>query len=187
MALYASRHCAHDFIPWKQAYEVLPIKKSNDEEVLVNLTLDGHPLEAMLDTGAVATVLTSKGARAIGLPNETIRNGSSYKMITPDGHNPEAHALTFEMLKLGEQMWTKPTIIVQTYSEKHALENWNPNFRGGVSADLLQEAVEELNPSIVLGLDFLEHYKIWIFDRDQTGLHHAEHARHRSGLTKQST
>jgi len=162
LALYGSRHCAKGFLPWQEPYDTIPIKKADGDQILVDIQLDGKKLEAELDTGAVATTLASRGARQYGLSNEAILNGPSLLLLTPDGHNSKSHLLPFETLKVGAQTWNNPELAVQTYVDADAIKNWLANPTAPVTDDVRKQALEDLNPPMLLGLDFLEHYKIWI-------------------------
>lgn len=88
LSLYGSNHCGHGFLPWQGPYETLPLKNKFDDYARVDLTVDGHPLEAVLDTGAENLAASQFGAWEAGLSNEQILNGRQYTAITPDGKNP---------------------------------------------------------------------------------------------------
>lgn len=131
--------------------------------VLIDVSLNGQTLEAMLDTGSETTIVTAKGARILGLSNETIQNGDKYAAITPDGRNANVFARNFERLDVGELHWLRPKLDVQPTTDMDIFERRALNLRSvGVQEQTRREYLEKLSPPVILGLDFLEHHKIWI-------------------------
>ena len=162
MALYGSRHCKDGFLPWTEPYIALTIKESVGDKIFFDVKLDGKTLEAMLDTGSEVTILSSVGARAMGLSNAMIKSGPQFTLITTDGHNARAFVHNFHELEVGGQRWENPKLAVQTYAETDGPDSSMPGFRETLTWDRRRFGAQDLNSPIILGLDFLDRRKIWI-------------------------
>ena len=67
LTLYDVHGCAGPFLPWKHPYVAIQAKQPMDTAMVLPVTLDGVALQALLDTGATASVLTARGMVRLGL------------------------------------------------------------------------------------------------------------------------
>ena len=152
LTLYGSRHCTKGFVPWSMPFESVPMTLDPEGEIQVPVTIDGHPLTAMLDTGASLTVLTPTGARLLGLSAEALAHAPDVHVETADGRGATVRPHRFDRLDIGHQTWHQPVLAVQMSDRTH---------------DVAQEALAARKllgpePVLILGVDFLKQYEVWI-------------------------
>ena len=63
--LFAQDHCAGKVVYWADAYSDLPIRITTDGQIALTMTLDGHDVDTVLDTGAANTTLSLQIARQV--------------------------------------------------------------------------------------------------------------------------
>jgi hypothetical protein len=67
LTLYAVQGCSGRFLPWPPAYTSVPIRFLIDQAITLQVSVDGNPLWAMLDTGAAFSALTAPAMIRLGL------------------------------------------------------------------------------------------------------------------------
>jgi predicted aspartyl protease len=134
LALY--RHsCTPPRPPWRDAYTMIRANRSIDDRLFFPVDLDGHELFAFIDTGAQVSAIDRAAVRALGLSNAAIARGPTATMRGISAQRILTHAHRFGWLRVGDQTWRDPVMVV---------------------ADLnLPDA------DIVLGVDFLRGRRVW--------------------------
>jgi predicted aspartyl protease len=155
LGLYGSKHCDQGYLPWSPPYEMLPMSRDPEDDILLDVVLDGTPLQALLDTGSSVTVLTRKGASAMNLSRAALDKDRAVSVGTADGNGIEMRRHRFGRLAVGPVIWSDAEIGVQT--SRPGLTSKLPTSG---AADL--DPTDELQPAMILGVDFLRRYKIWI-------------------------
>jgi hypothetical protein len=59
--------CSTGFLPWHDPYASVPATTPVGAAMVVPVGIDGHPLRALIDTGASASLLTAPGMIRLGL------------------------------------------------------------------------------------------------------------------------
>jgi hypothetical protein len=72
LTLYSVRDCAGRFLPWSGGYRSVPVSFPAGQAIIVQVTLDGTPLRALLDSGSGATLLTAPGMVRMGLQEASL-------------------------------------------------------------------------------------------------------------------
>ncbi len=67
LGIYAMQDCATGAIPWSLPFVTVPATRPKAGVLLVPVQIDGRILQAELDTGAVASLVTARGAARLGL------------------------------------------------------------------------------------------------------------------------
>jgi len=104
--------CAGAFLPWTRPYAALPVTNPTDTALVVEVTLDGVKLRALLDTGAGVTVLAAPGMARVGLTIEQL--GQSPRMHA-SGLGPKVvsgWSHRFRSLRIGPDTMTDPALWV---------------------------------------------------------------------------
>lgn len=148
MMFYSVRNCAGWFVPWPEKYyryAPAPVKLDYFSDILrarkflMPVTLNGHPARAVLDTGAVRSIVTKKAARNVGL-GEQERN--------PFLEVPVTHFSGFGEKTIPTYVYRFDTLEIGPFSFQHIP-------LAVVDTDLNQE-------DMLLGMDFMGSQRVWI-------------------------
>jgi predicted aspartyl protease len=74
IALYTASGCLGRFAPWSGDFQAYSAHKTPSNRFILKLSLDGHPVRALLDTGATSSVGTTAAARAAGVDSATYQH-----------------------------------------------------------------------------------------------------------------
>jgi len=72
MTLYRVEDCAGGFLPWTAGYWSIPATTPIGAALVVQVTMDGRPLRALVDSGASASLVTAPGIVRLGLTPEVL-------------------------------------------------------------------------------------------------------------------
>jgi hypothetical protein len=112
VTLYDVTGCTTGFLPWTTRYAVIPATTPIGAAMVVQVALDGHPLRALIDTGASASLITAPGIVRLGLTPALLArdpggNGSGV------GPAPVImHRHRFTDLRVGPDTTSDPTLWV---------------------------------------------------------------------------
>lgn len=67
LKLYDVNGCTTGFLPWTTRYAAIPASTPIGAALVVQVAIDGHPLRALIDTGASASLITAPGIVRLGL------------------------------------------------------------------------------------------------------------------------
>jgi predicted aspartyl protease len=147
--LFKTHPCADRAVTWTSSYTVLPFTLTQNGHVRVRVTLDGQDTDAILDTGAPVSVLSTQDANSLFRRNA---NSAGVEAANPvsgpawgKGRPVKAYATTFKSLTIGDVTIPSPRIELV---EGH-------NFLGHDFA------------SLVLGNDVLSHFHLYVAYRQQ--------------------
>jgi predicted aspartyl protease len=146
--LFKPHPCADHAVPWTNAYTVMPFTLTENGHVRVRVTLDGESADAILDTGAPISVLSTKDAQAMfGLSRNSAQVEAAKPVSGPawGGGPVHAYATTFKTLTIAGMTIQNPRMEL--------IEG--RNFLGKDFATL------------VLGNDVLSHFHLTIAYRQQ--------------------
>ncbi len=137
LTLYHVQDCHGPFLPWTQPYVAIAARQPTDTAMVVPVRLDGVPLQALLDTGASASVLTARGMIRLGLtPKRVARDATAQaRGIGPRAATMRRHR--FATLRIGAETEHDPLL-------------WAARIRVVPFVDML------------LGADWLARRKVWI-------------------------
>jgi predicted aspartyl protease len=101
--LFKTHPCADHAVTWTSSYTVLPFTLTQNGHVRVRVTLDGQDADAILDTGAPISVLSTQDANSMFRLNG---NSAGVEAVNPVsgpawGRPAKAYATTFKTLTIG--------------------------------------------------------------------------------------
>lgn len=116
ISFYTVRGCDSVAPPWGAATPI-PVHLSDQNHLVFPLELDGHRLNAVLDTGAGNSLLLQNGAATLGLtPDRTAQD----RIVAGEGIGERKTAdrlHRFATLQVGGETIRDPQIVVSDYSE----------------------------------------------------------------------
>ena len=113
LTLYHVTGCSGRFLPWTGAYMALPVRMEVEDAIILPVALDGKPLQAILDSGASASLLASSGIVRLGLDNSDL---SADPAATIAGLGPRvvtAHQHRFRSMTVGNTTFATPVLWVE--------------------------------------------------------------------------
>jgi predicted aspartyl protease len=152
---FSSDHCEGKVVYWP--HQVLSVVSVRREQGHIDLpvTLDGHPLRAMIDTGATHTVLNLTRA-------EEKLNFAPDKSPPPgplrDDPGAQRYPRRFSELSFDGVTVGNPVIIIQPLQS-----GGNGNgTRLGSRAEHMDDETNRLSPDMIIGMDILRHLHIYL-------------------------
>jgi len=112
LTLYDVAGCSGRFLPWPGAYSAVPVQNPMESALVAQVTLDGMPMRALIDTGASSSVVGAPGMVRLGLtevglagdPGVSV-SGQGPRMVTMRRHR-------FASLQVGEELVRGPVLWV---------------------------------------------------------------------------
>ncbi|GBQ71439.1 hypothetical protein AA103196_2777 [Ameyamaea chiangmaiensis NBRC 103196] len=138
--LYQTSHCTRDTLPlWRGESYAVPIDYDygSNNHLAVRIRLNGHPIDAILDSGASSTVIAEDDARAAGVTRAELTQDLDGTLHGIDPHHPKSFAHRFDSLDIGPFHFNRYVALV---------------------AD---------TERTLLGADFLRTHRVWIAPRDR--------------------
>ncbi|MCR0981033.1 aspartyl protease family protein [Roseomonas populi] len=108
--LHDSPACIAAPPPWPA--EAIPVEVTGEGLVVVPLTLDGRPARALLDTGAVRTVLRQDRITDFGIPAAALRAPPAGTVFGTGGEAASFHIHEGATLRLGELTTAAMPIVI---------------------------------------------------------------------------
>lgn len=137
LTLNTVQGCSGPFLPWKQPYVAIPARQPMESAMVLPVQIDGINLQALLDTGASASLLTKRGMVRLGLtPARMAKDVGAHA----SGIGPRAaatHRHQFTTLRIGTELIRDPLL-------------WAAPVRVVPFVDML------------LGADWLGRHRVWI-------------------------
>ena len=137
LTLYHVHDCRGPFLPWTQPYVAIAARQPIGTAMVLPVRLDGVKLQALLDTGASASVLTARGMIRLGLTPQRVAGDATAQArgIGPRATTMRLHR--FATLQIGAEQEHHPLL-------------WAARIRVVPFVDML------------LGADWLARQKVWI-------------------------
>jgi len=134
--LYAPPPCPITAPAWSGDYATIAANRSLHDRLFFPVRLDGHPLAALIDTGAQLTTLDADAAAAVGVGVAALAHDpvTTLRGATAESVNSRAHR--FAELQIDGELLRDQTIMVTRLG--------------------LQDA------DLVLGADFLRWQRVWL-------------------------
>jgi predicted aspartyl protease len=160
--LLSPDHCEGKVVYWKaDSIAVIPIRISRAGHVILPITLDGHPLTALLDTGSDGTYVTRTSAEGdVGLnlnAPDVLEVGT-----LPDRPNAKMYQHMFKSLALEGISVSNPTVgIIPDLT--HFLYAMPPPLGSHIQATPDPDA----QATVILGMNVLRHLHIYIAYKEQ--------------------
>ena len=142
MTLYRGRLCSGQTPPWATASTEIDVKAIGTpggfevHRLLAEVSLDGHKTYALLDTGATRTLVSERVAARLGIDRRQLDEARALQMKTVSRDVVATRPWRFHELAFGTERIDAPRLVVAPV------------------ADTL--------PDIIIGMDILSRYRIWI-------------------------
>jgi predicted aspartyl protease len=133
--LYENRDCTVDGPAWDRPYTTISANRSLHDRLFFWVTIDGHRVAAIFDSGAQHSIIDERSAAKAGVDAKTLMGDP---VSTIHGVNAEAssHLHRFAQLSIGNETLAHPTLLVAKLDL--------------VDADL------------ILGADYLASHRVWL-------------------------
>lgn len=143
IVFYRPTGCSTPAPGWKSAYSRVPFLgvMPFDHHVITTMNIDGHPIRAVIDTGAEKSAVGRAAAQRLGASGAAIDQGRETRMIGVGNQTVSYREHVFGDMKLGAQSWRRPSLLV------------------GELPPLLGD--------MLLGIDYLRTCRIWISWRNR--------------------
>jgi hypothetical protein len=125
------------------AKQNIPFNYNSQREILFPVQLDGRPVTALLDTGAVQTGVNWNAARQSGIHRDTRGLSQKTTIVGADGNMWDIHQYRFSRMEIGAITWNRPTLVIADVSAFESL---------GLAT----------KPGAIVGIDFLDNRLITI-------------------------
>jgi predicted aspartyl protease len=135
MILYQRQTCPDAKPAWTEPYTRITAGRSKGDHLFFPVQLDGRTIDAFVDTGAQATVLSTRVALALGVSESALARDPPLTTRGAAAERLSAHLHRFSQLEIGGAIVRNPAVIV---------------------AD-----VRLSDADLVLGVDFLRAWRIW--------------------------
>jgi predicted aspartyl protease len=135
VSLYTASGCLGTFAPWSGDFQAYSAQKTPSNRFILSLSLNGHPVRALLDTGATSSVVTTAAARAAGV---------------------DSVALSLDPRSSGSGVDGLP---VTTYQHKFDMQIGTARFD---NAPIVVTDIDLKDSDMLLGMDFMRHRRVWV-------------------------
>jgi predicted aspartyl protease len=137
VTLYAGRICPNTIVPpWRVPYEMVDSSRSAKGRFMIPVELDGRPINALIDTGAEASIVAADVAAALGVTTAALQAGPHAVLVGTGPQTAVAYAHEFQQIRIGNVVAPHPLLLV----------------------------AERAEPSIdmILGSDYLKSHHLWL-------------------------
>jgi predicted aspartyl protease len=154
--LFSPDHCEGKVVYWAPTFADLPIRVRTDGAIELDMTLDGHDLTALLDTGAAHSTITIEMARRIF---DFDPHSPAVEHVSGEG-NDATYRMKFTSLVAGDLAIKNPhiTIVPDPVARKRLAQAMESGYSG---------ALDFRNARLVLGMDILQQLHFYIAYREQ--------------------
>jgi predicted aspartyl protease len=113
LTLYRAQGCGGDYVPWQGAHDVLHARAGDGQSLIVPVQVDGHTLDALLDTGSTSTVVDAAAAArhldldAAATASERVGAARGFGIGAP-----EVYRHRFKELRIGTERFANVPLAV---------------------------------------------------------------------------
>ena len=125
---------------WRYIYRAVPLQTAG-ERVIARVELDGHALQALVDSGARSCIVSTQAVERMGVGAHELAADPGGLTTGVDGHQQTYHWHKFGMLQIGQEQEKSPVLTVAP----------------------VQDTVDML-----LGADWFATHRVWISYRTHT-------------------
>lgn len=136
VTLYRARLCAGAAPPWAAPYRKLATQQQNSGHLFTPASLNGQPVQGLLDTGASRSTVGLRAASDAGITAAALLQGPSSMTQSLDAGGIVVRPRQFDELRVGDDVIQRPVLNV---------------------ADLPPQAGD-----MIIGSDYLSTRRVWI-------------------------
>lgn len=138
--LYQIRGCNSPTPMWDGPVSSVAFHWAGPSHIELPLELNGHEIDAVLDSGSSMTVILPRQAHRAGVYADQLKADMSLSSRGIDRHSFQVKLHRFERLQIGDDVFINPVLAV---------------------------AAMQTEGDALLGADFLRHNRVWISNRDE--------------------
>nr|WP_241018876.1 retroviral-like aspartic protease family protein [Paraburkholderia sp. Tr-20389] len=135
MTLYSAQNCAGRFAPWHGDYQAYSPEYTKRHRFIVSVALNGHPMRAVLDTGATHSLVSRAAALDAGVDEAELARDRTVSGTGLNGNSIGVHIHRFEQFRVGSRAYDN---IV------------------------LEVGDTQLSTDMLLGMDFMKWRRVWL-------------------------
>jgi predicted aspartyl protease len=156
IGLFQHNSCPTEPVYWSQSFSEADLIVRNNKAYVV-LELNGTPVEAVFDTGASRTYISTTFTRRIGLDETSPGMTKAGTTTGIDGHPHDVYTYHFAELHVGDEVIKNPLLFVEK--------------RNVLKADTRQlhglQTEHDTRPEVLLGADFIKTHHIYLAVKDR--------------------
>jgi len=137
VTLYAGRICPGTVLPvWGRPSEMVDASRSTKGRFIIPVELDGKQLNALIDTGAEASIVSADVVASLGVTQAALQAGPHAVLVGTGPQTATAYAHVFQEIRIGDDVAFHPLLLV----------------------------TERAEPGIdmILGADYLKSHHLWL-------------------------
>lgn len=96
---------------WRYIYRAVPLQNAG-ERVIARVELDGHALQALVDSGARSCIVSTQAAERMGVSQPMLATDPGGLTTGVDGHQQTYHWHKFGMMQIGQEQEKSPVLTV---------------------------------------------------------------------------
>jgi predicted aspartyl protease len=162
LSLFLDDHCLGKVFYWKAAVKAVVPVTMRDSHLNIPVTVDGHVLRAIIDTGASGTFMNATAAhRIFGLTQES-------PGMEPSGYingDKETPAFRHSFSSLGFEGLTVANPRVLIAPDRTGAHDLNNDFKTGSFIQHVDEDMDQ--PDIIIGMNVLSKLHIYFATREK--------------------
>lgn len=112
LRLFSKQPCAQQPAAWNAAPATLEARRSINNRLFFSVSLDGHPLAALIDTGAQTSILDSAAAKAMGVSEAMLARDMSASVRGVASAAAPFHRHQFGRIVIGSLALQAPAFVV---------------------------------------------------------------------------
>jgi predicted aspartyl protease len=135
LTFFTKQSCTGAAPAWKEPYTRISAGRSLSNHLFFPVQLDGHRLDAFIDTGAQLSVLSTRAAAALGVTEAVLARDRATVTLGASAERLNSHIHRFARLEIGDEVVRNPDFVVADFKLSDA--------------------------DLVLGVDFLGARRVW--------------------------
>jgi predicted aspartyl protease len=136
LTLYSANNCSGTFVPWSGQFDTMPGQRLQGGQLTIPISLNGHSISAVVDTGSNRSSIGIDTAHNIGVSDEDLQTDHPASFMGASGVPVGAYKHYFSSFTIGHSTFRQAPLFVQTASFGTA--------------------------QMLLGLDVLRWRKLWV-------------------------
>jgi len=153
LRFFTPKDCSGDqVVYWRQPYSLVPIERSHTPDfLLVKVSLNGHDVVAMLDSGATNSMVTSKLAQSSGMHPESapVATGAVKGVAA---NSIEASVAVFPSLSIGDETIKNAKLRVA--------DLWGKDKEVRLGSNIPVDPIDQ--PDMLIGADFIRAHRMYV-------------------------